>query len=824
MKKIIAILLFLLYGNSLQSQIINFEWAKQIGSNSYEYGMSLKLDEAGNVYSIGIFDGTVDFDPGPGVYNLSSTGSTDIYISKVDPAGNFIWAKHIGGSAQDIPKALELDALGNIYLTGYFSGVSDFDPGPAVFNLTSNSGYFYESSYLCKLDRDGNFRWATIVAHSSYATGTSLKIDPSGNVYATGHFHSKADFDPGPVLLELFGYPSNYVVKYDVNGNFIWVKQIQTPVWSPEFSNSWGFSLALDAAGDVYITGTFNYTSDFDPGPGEYIITIPPGGGHRIYILKLDKHGNFVWVKTIGGSATEKMVYSMVIDGFGNLYLTGYFSNTIDFDPGTPIYNLTAVGQADIYLLKLDPSGNFIWVKQFGSTDEVNTYYPFGHHSIALDNLGAIYTTGVFTGVGDFDPGPNILPLTSSGGTDIYICKLDINGDLVWAKSIGGNWYDYSLSIDIDNSKNIYTTGAFHTTVDFDPGSGTYTLSSVGSTDSYLLKLSQCVGNSNSSIIASVCNNYVLNGQTYTSSGIYTQIIPNAEGCDSIITLNLTINRKFTSVNATICEGQSYYAGGANQTTSGIYKDTLLTSLGCDSVVTTTLLVNSKPKPDLGPDGNLCTNAQASITPGSFSSYLWHDNSTQTNYIVTGPGTYWVTVTGANNCSATDTLNILSIDTIPKNFLPESRELCYGNVLKITIPNYSTYQWNTGSTNNYIDITNFDTYYLTVKDFNNCTGTDSITIQRKNCIYIAIPNAFTPNGDTKNDIFKPIINQAIQNYSFIIFNRYGQKIFETREYGKGWDGTFKGKDQPSGSYVYRIKFTNIFGWESVENGSVLLIR
>lgn len=113
---------------------------------------------------------------------------------------------------------------------------------------------------------------------------------------------------------------------------------------------------------------------------------------------------------------------------------------------------------------------------------------------------------------------------------------------------------------------------------------------------------------------------------------------------------------------------------------------------------------------------------------------------------------------------------------------------------------------------------------LTAKDFNGCLGTDSITISRKNCIYIAIPNAFTPNGDNKNDIFRPEITQSVKNYGFLIFNRNGQKIFETREYGKGWDGTLKGKSQPAGSYVYHIKYTNIFGTDTVENGSVLLIR
>ena len=202
----------------------------------------------------------------------------------------------------------------------------------------------------------------------------------------------------------------------------------------------------------------------------------------------------------------------------------------------------------------------------------------------------------------------------------------------------------------------------------------------------------------------------------------------------------------------------------------------------------------------------------------------WQDNSTQRNYTVSTPGKYWVTVTDDNNCSATDTLNVISIDTIPKDFLPANQELCYGNALKIAVPGYADYLWSTGSRLDNISLNSFGTFYLTVKDYNNCTGTDSITLQRKNCLNIGIPNAFTPNGDTKNDIFKPTIFQEVKNFYFVVFNRYGQKVFETTEYGKGWDGSFKGKDQPSGSYVYHIKFTNIFGVETVENGSVLLIR
>jgi gliding motility-associated-like protein len=145
-------------------------------------------------------------------------------------------------------------------------------------------------------------------------------------------------------------------------------------------------------------------------------------------------------------------------------------------------------------------------------------------------------------------------------------------------------------------------------------------------------------------------------------------------------------------------------------------------------------------------------------------------------------------------------------------------------VLTINVPGYKNYLWNTGEQSSSLAISSFGTHYLIVTDYNNCSGTDTINIIRKNCMYIGIPNAFTPNKDTRNDLFKPIINQVIKQYSFVVYNRYGQKIFETHDYNKGWDGTYKGKDQPIGTYVYRILYTNIFGYESVNNGTVMLLR
>lgn len=241
-------------------------------------------------------------------------------------------------------------------------------------------------------------------------------------------------------------------------------------------------------------------------------------------------------------------------------------------------------------------------------------------------------------------------------------------------------------------------------------------------------------------------------------------------------------------------------------------------------MIVTHLTVKPKPALNLGPDRNLCESESLFLDPGTFVNYLWHDLSTGPSFTIFGIGQYWLRVTGTNQCTAIDTLNIFAIDTLPKNFLPATGLLCPGNVINITVSGYKDYLWSNNQTTATASIQTIGEYYLAVTDFNNCKGKDTITIQRTDCIPIGIPNAFTPNNDGLNDIFKPTIFQSVQDYHFYIYNRSGQQVFETRTYGKGWDGKYHGKDQPAGTYVYRIVYTNVLGYESENNGTMLLLR
>lgn len=506
----------------------NYEWVKQMGGLNSDEGHSVTVDVSGNVYTTGYFQGTADFDPGPGTYNLTSVGFTDIFICKQDSTGNLLWAKQIGGTNSNEGYSIAIDSSGNVYTTGFFYGTADFDPGPGIFYLTSTGSY---DIFICKLDSNGDFVWAKHMGGSfGDNRGNSIVIDNSGNVYTTGHFQGTADFDPGTGIYNLnsAGSYDIFICKLDSNGNFIWAKKIGGSV------SDMAESIALDGSGNIYTAGTFGGNVDFDPGPATFYISNL--GAPSFFISKLDSAGNFIWAKQIGGVSTSGIYcWEIAIDNEKNVYATGEFDGTADFDPGVSTYNLTSSGNTwDIFINKLDSAGNFIWAKRMGSS------FGCDGRSITIDTSNNIYTTGRFDGTVDFDPGAGTYYLTGTNST--FINKLTSAGNFVWAKGMFGSSTNYGNSICVNSSGEIFTTGAFDGPTDFDPGAGTANFTSSGSYDIFIHKMSQCI-NTTSTDVITACDSYTwIDGNTYTvSNNTATYILNNTNGCDSLVLLDLTI-------------------------------------------------------------------------------------------------------------------------------------------------------------------------------------------------------------------------------------------------------------------------------------------
>ncbi|MEQ8908418.1 MAG: SBBP repeat-containing protein [Vicingaceae bacterium] len=524
---------FLLFAFSSSLKAQDYEWARSFGSTSTDIGSSITIDVSGNVYTTGYFEGTVDFDPGVGVSNLTSNGNYDVFIQKLDASGNFLWAKSFGANANDVGLSIAVDASGNVYTTGYFWNTVDFDPGAGTFNLTAPGGWF--NIFIQKLDASGNFQWAQSYGGGLPDLGYSIAVDASGNVYTTGYFQQTIDFDPGPSVVNLtsVGNDDVFIQKLDASGNFVWAKSFGGG------SDDQGFSISVDASGNVYTTGNFKSTVDFDPGAGTANLTAVSNAD--VFVQKLDASGNYLWAKSFTGNTATDVGRSVTVDLSGNVYTTGNFWSTVDFDPGLGTANLTSAGIQDVFVHKLDASGNFLWAKRLGGGARDEGY------SIAVDTSGNVYTIGFVTGTIDLDPGPGVTNPTGAGFEDIYILKLDAFGNYLWAERFGSGADDQGRSIKVDASGNIYAIGFFRGTVDFDPGAGTTNLTSVGNEDIFIQKLSQCAPTT-STDVQTACGNFTwIDGNTYTSSNNTAKdTLVNAAGCDSIVTLNLTINSSNT--------------------------------------------------------------------------------------------------------------------------------------------------------------------------------------------------------------------------------------------------------------------------------------
>ncbi|MCP4438676.1 MAG: T9SS type A sorting domain-containing protein [Aureispira sp.] len=475
MKFLTTLLLTLICITLSWGQNIREEFTYPLGGASLEYGTSMALDTFGNLYSIGHFHNTVDFDPSSSIDNHSSNGLWDIYIQKYDVQGNYLWTKTIGGTTGDYADGIAISPSGYIYITGSFTGNVDFDPNIGSNNLSSAGD---RDIFILKMDLNGNLVWSKRLGGSGFDTGTSLTLDQQENIYLTGYFQNTVDFDPSNTTYNLssnggFDY---FIQKLDNNGQFLWAQAIGGA------SVDKTYMVDLDQHNNILIAGYFNGNVDFDPSLGTQQLS--SNGLAEAFIQKLDSMGNFQWVVPVGGSGND-VGYAVSTDINNNVLFTGYFQYTVDFDPSSNIYNLSSNGLPDVFLQKLNGNGQLLWAKSWGGQGQDQGL------SICTDSLGNSYVGGFISSTASFDYNVGSWSLDSEGAQDIFLTKVDPNGELLWAKSWGGTGNDRIRTVIQDNDF-LYCTGYFHNTVDFDPNTGTKLATSNGSQDCFIQKYSQC--------------------------------------------------------------------------------------------------------------------------------------------------------------------------------------------------------------------------------------------------------------------------------------------------------------------------------------------
>ncbi|HMQ89423.1 MAG TPA: SBBP repeat-containing protein, partial [Flavilitoribacter sp.] len=447
------------------------EWASQVGANSnYWSGFATTADATGNPVIVG---------------TSSTSGASllfNLFVSRFAPSGALLWTVDIPGFTELELHGVKTDALGNIYVAGGFSGTADFDPGSNVYTLTSTGS---RDGFILKLDPSGAFLWAFQLT----GVGINLfpELDPSGDLLIAGYTQgSTIDFDPGPGVAPLvFSSLDCFVARYTPSGALVWAKKLSdgTPG-----SSAFLTAFHADQSGNLYLAGRFSGTVDFDPGPGTYNLTGSAGGD--LFVTKLDASGNFLWTDAFPNLtstfSTITLVSSIAVDVQGSVFLACLFDGgPFDMDPGPGSVILTPIGVLDIVVTKLSSTGAHFWSKQVGAAGAT-----IWVRSAAVDAQGNVYSAGFANGTVDFDPGSGVSLFSSNPGNATFIQKLDNGGNFVWVKQIAQS---RSEGVFVDNSGSIFCTGSFIGTTDFDPGPGSYNLTANAANDAYLLKLGTCV-------------------------------------------------------------------------------------------------------------------------------------------------------------------------------------------------------------------------------------------------------------------------------------------------------------------------------------------
>lgn len=426
-------------------------WAKKYEKNSALSSNALCIDSFGNCCVTGYFTTTVDFDPGPGVYNLTSVYGPDAFVTKLDSAGNFLWARRFVGYNVCSGSDIAVDQSGNVYVIGKFEASMAVYVDSTSYGLASFGG---GDIFVVKLNADGEYVWGHGFGGPEIDYGTALAIDESGNLFIAGSFSDTVDFDPTAADYSISTmstwWRGGFVCKYDTAFNPIWCKQI---------SGTGNFTISDIALhhDTVYLAGQFYHTIDFDPDTGQASVD---GGypGHG-YVCKWDPDGQFVWVSQV----IEGGCKALDIHESGNIYTTGYFHN------GGDINNFIAARCA--------PNGNIDWLYSLENCFTFVSVYNQGS-AIAVTDTG-VYITGHVQNSScvDFLPGASEF-LFSPVFKGAFILKFDTAGQLQWVETFDGGSDDGGTSLALSQNGTIYATGFFSSgDIDFDPGLDTFILS-----------------------------------------------------------------------------------------------------------------------------------------------------------------------------------------------------------------------------------------------------------------------------------------------------------------------------------------------------------
>ncbi|MBP7260669.1 MAG: T9SS type A sorting domain-containing protein [Bacteroidia bacterium] len=481
----LLVLLLLLAPLHLCAQTLT--WANGFGSNGIDAPYSIVSDQSGNVYAVGTFENSVDFDPGLAAHILTSNGNSDIYVAAYNSSGALLWAFNIGGSDFDEVADIHLDKNNRLLITGGITSSNvDFDPHPANNNIFSSAGS--KDAFLAKYDVNGNHLWAFTLGGTQAERGISITTNSQNDILIIGIYNSGTlDIDPDTSTFNLTHAGNNdmLLAKYDSNGTFKMGFSVSGT--HTEFPQA----IITDGNGNIIVTGAFGGTNvDFDPDTGTYYLSSASGNNTSLdyFLVKYSSTGALMWAFTAGNASGISDVGRALAIENNNIYVTGNFFSTVDFSHGSGTSVLTSNGGMDIFVAKYNSSGVCQWAFNVGGTSSTLGVSEIGYDIAIRQNC--VYVIGGFhsnASTVDFAPGSGTFNLASID-IDAFVAKYTLNSNFIWAFVMGGTGIDFCRAMSFDSTGSLAITGDYRASnFNADPNGTTY-LTNSGNADFFITK------------------------------------------------------------------------------------------------------------------------------------------------------------------------------------------------------------------------------------------------------------------------------------------------------------------------------------------------
>lgn len=401
----------------------------------------------------------------------------------------------IGGIGGADVTDVAIDNNGNLILAGRFQAIVNYARSWSGLPPDNKTALGYKPEqignpdiFITKINNDGSYGWTKRIGNAEDELFVSVAVDGDGNIYVTGSFFNTINFSEDTTTSTAFqcksaGREDIFLLKMDPQGNLLWAKRMGGN------GSDVPYDICIDHNNNVYVTGRcqpdVDFSTDWHPS------SEPMVGGTRAFIVRINNDGSFGWQKKFGGNGSTSGA-ALSINSDNEIYVAGNFTDNIDLKttwPQMASSEILSMGNADIFVMKLQNNGNCLWAKSIGGK------YLDCATALAVNNENQVYLTGIFTDSVNFsrDFSTTTMDLkVSNGGTDIFITKLDGSGWYLWTKCLGGNSDDWSNALSVNGNEDVLLAGDFQGIVRFQADWGDQTTTTAhGGSDAIFIKINK---------------------------------------------------------------------------------------------------------------------------------------------------------------------------------------------------------------------------------------------------------------------------------------------------------------------------------------------